>query len=171
MQTRGKIVLIFVLILLISVFAYIQVRFITKAKWDYSGIKLKDLGLDKVTFYIFFKINNPGLLSLTISEQDYSIFLNDSYVSRVVNPDDTKIKAEGVSVIPFLIQLKPGDVVKAGVNNFSALLSKSKRSQMKIRITGKLTLKLGPVTIKRLPFDMNSTLAELTAPDPDTLKT
>lgn len=168
---RPVLLIIFILILLACVFAYIQVRFITKAKWDYSGIKLEDMGLDKVSFYIYFKINNPGLLSLTISEQDYSVFLNNSYISRVVNPDDTKIKAGGPSVIPFLIVLKPGDVLKAGADNFSALLSKSKRSQMKIRITGRLTLKLGPLTIKKLPFDMNSTLAELTAPDPDKLKT
>lgn len=171
MQRKHILWLLLVLILSVGFFIYKQISYITKGKWEPAGFKIEDIGPSMVSFYIYFKLNNPGLLSLTISQQDYNIYLNNSYVTRVVNKGDTVIKAQGVSSIPFLIQFRVGDVVKAGLDNFSALLSKEKRSKLKVRIEGKLTLTLGYLTIKKLKFDVESTIAELSEGDKTEIKT
>lgn len=98
-----KLTISFLIILIITLiyFLYKQVMYIIKAKWEYGGFRLVNADLQSVSFIIFFNVTNKGFLSVTISEQDYDVYLNDSFISKVNNKNDSYIKARGTSRIPF----------------------------------------------------------------------
>ena len=83
----------------------------------YSNFKLRSINLDGVSFDVFFNVNNPGMLAVTVAEQDYNVYINDTFISRIISTDDQEIRANGTSPISFLINVKLSDLLKAGINN------------------------------------------------------
>ncbi len=150
-----------VLILAIGFFLYWQVRLLVNAVWKYAGFQIKNITADGISFYMFFNVDNPGLLALKVSEQNYNIFINGNLVSNVVNEDDQFIKSQDVSKLAFLINLKFNDLVKVGLNNIKFFINKAEREKIKIKIEGVLTLQLDFITIKKLKFSQESTLQDL----------
>lgn len=55
----------------------------------------------------------------------------------------------------------------AGVNNINSFLSKAEREKIKIRIKGMLTLNISILEVKKLDFDMTSTLKEMKEEKPE----
>ena len=152
---------IIAIILAIGFFIYWQVRLLVKAKWQYSQFKLRTISLDGVSFDVFFNVNNVGMLAVTVAEQDYNVYINDSFVSRIVSTDDQEIKAESTSPISFLINIKLSDLLKTGINNITFLTNPSEREKIKIKIDGVLTLKIGALTVKKMKLKIETTLADL----------
>src|SRR3990172_10258715 len=116
-------ILLLILLAIIALIAYLawQVRLLAKAKWTPAGYWINSVGLDKISLLLFFNIDNKGDISLTAADQNYDIFINGMFVSRVSNPVDTTIYANSKSKLPFLIEVKTDDLIRAGINNISAL--------------------------------------------------
>lgn len=152
--------IILAIVVLIS-YLFWQVRLLAKSKWTPAGYFVKSLGLDKISLYLFFNLNNKGDISLTVAEQNYNIYINGMFVSNVQNPADTTIYANSESRLPFLIDVKTNDLLKAGINNVSALVDKAERDKIKVKIAGVLTIKFGPMTVKKLAFEQESTLGDM----------
>jgi LEA14-like dessication related protein len=138
-----------------------QFDYIYNAKWAMGGVKNLKVALDKISFTLFYNVDNKGDLSVIISGQNYDVFVNGKFVSKITNDEDVKIKSNSVSKIPFYVNLDPKDVVKAGIANISDLLNNQKN--VKILIKGKLNIKAGIVNMKKYPFELPFTLADVTS--------
>lgn len=137
-----------------------QFDYIYNAKWTMGGVRNLKLALDKISFTLFYNVDNKGDLSVIISEQNYDVFVNGKFVSKITNKDNVKIKSNSVSKIPFYVNLDPKDVVRAGLANVVDLMNNQKN--VKILIKGSLNIKAGIINLKKYPFELPFTLADVT---------
>lgn len=151
-------------ILLVGVYVKTQLNKIYGAKWTFAGLKTHDATGGKMKATVYFKIDNKSDISVNISEQDYSIYVNDMYVSNVKNPSNIKIKSNSVSIIPFMIEFSYKDIAQAGILNLSDLISN--KGNIKIKIKGNLNIKAGIINLKKYPFELEQTLAEMMSGKP-----
>lgn len=148
----------------ISTYLYNQFNKIYNASWTYAGAKNIKLGFDKITFTVFFAVDNKGDLSVDISEQNYTVFLNGKPISAIINKPNVVIASNAKSKIPFYISITPKDALKAGATNLADLIGD--KSRVKIAIVGNLDIKAGIVKLKKYPFALNYTLAEILGDEP-----
>lgn len=146
---------------LVGIYLKKQFDYIYNAKWVMGGVKNLKLALDRISFTLFYNVDNKGDLSVIISEQNYDVFVNGKFVSKITNNEDVKIKSKSISKIPFYVSLDPKDVVKAGIANIADLLGNQKN--VKILIKGNLNIKAGVVNLKKYPFELPFTLADVTS--------
>lgn len=141
---------------------YLKKQFdgIYNAKWTIGKVKNLKVALDRVSFTLFYNVENKGDLSVIISEQNYDVFINGTFVSKINSPTDVKISSRGTSQIPFFVSFVPKDLVRAGLSNISDLLNN--QANVKILIKGALNIKAGIVSLKKFPFELPFTLADVT---------
>ena len=158
---RGLIIgLIVAAILVVVAYLYMQYRRLLDATWTFAGTKLKSFAFDKLSAEINFDIDNRGDLEVVVSEQEYDVFLNNSFISHVSNKEDVTIAAQSVSRMPLAVEIKTQDFIKALGSNWKAILLGDK-SNVIIKIKGFFTLKVGLLAVKKLPFEMSLTLKEI----------
>lgn len=146
-------------ILLVGVYVKRQLNKIYDAKWSFAGAKVHDTTGGRMKATIFFNVDNKGDISVDISGQDYGIYVNNMYVSSVKSPMNIKIKSNAVTKIPFMIDFAYKDIVQAGFMNLSDLISN--KGNIKIKIKGNLNIKAGIINLKKYPFELEQTLAEM----------
>jgi LEA14-like dessication related protein len=143
----------------VTVYLKKQYNKIYNAVWTFAGAKIQTISLQKIKFTVFFRIKNEGDLSIIVSEQDYNVLVNDIFVSKVINKTDFIIASNATSKIPFDVDFKPIDAIKAGLGNLEQFLTD--KSKIRITLKGKLTLKAGILKLRALPFEMTYTLKEI----------
>ena len=101
MNKSGKIVIISLVVLLLSIIGFfiVQVRKLINADWTYAGFKITNLSLQKVTITLYLKVENDGVLSVAVTNQNYDAYLNNNFVSKITNNQPFLIKP-GVSYMP-----------------------------------------------------------------------
>lgn len=141
---------------------YLKKQFdkIYNAAWTYGGVKNLKLGFDRISFTLFYNVDNKGDLSVIISEQDYDVTVNGVFVSKIKNATNVKIASRGITKIPFYVDFAPKDLLSAGLKNISDLLSN--KQNVKILIKGHLNIKAGIISLKKYPFELGFTLADIT---------
>jgi hypothetical protein len=158
---RGLIIgLIIAAILVIAAYLYMQYRKLLDATWTFAGSKLKSFGFDRLKAEINFDIDNRGDLEVVVSEQEYDVFLNDAFISHASNKEDVTIKAQSVSRMPLLVDIKTQDFIKALGSNWRTILLGDK-SNVIIKVKGYFTLKVGLLAVRKLPFEMSLTMKEI----------
>jgi LEA14-like dessication related protein len=159
MNKSGKIVIISLVVLLLSIIAYffVQIRKLINAEWTYAGFKITNLSLQKVTLTLYMKVENDGVLSLAIANQNYDAYLNNNFVSKIKNTQPFLIKP-GVSYMPLELDINLADAIKAGWQNLLSLVTD--KSKANIIIKGTYELKLGLFSIKDMGIDLSFNLGD-----------
>lgn len=159
MNKSGKIVIISLVVLLLSIIAYfvVQVRKLINADWTYAGFKITNLSLQKVTLTLYMKVENDGVLSLAIANQNYDAYLNNNFVSKIKNNQPFLIKP-GVSYMPLELDINLADAIKAGWQNLLSLVTD--KTKANIIIKGTYELKLGLFSVKDVVLDLNFNLGD-----------
>jgi len=141
---------------------YLKKQFdkIYNAAWTYGGVKNLKLGFDRISFTLFYNVDNKGDLSVVVSEQDYDVIVNGVFVSKIKNTSNVKIVSKGITKIPFYVNFAPKDLIAAGLKNISDLLNNKKN--VKIVIKGHLNIKAGIISLKKYPYELAFTLADIT---------
>jgi len=141
--------------------AYLQYRRIM----DYT-LKFKRLSVNKITatlidMNIFLLLENKSNVTYTIKSQEYMVYINDMFVSKLVNNNPTQIKAKSFSDLALNVQFNPSDVMnKLGYGSVvGALVSPEKTI---IRIDMKLKVSIYGITVS-IPFSYTTNMKELTA--------
>ena len=159
MNKSGKIIIFGLIFLLITIIAFfiIQVRRLINANWTYAGYKIIDISLQKVVIRLYMKVENSGVLSVAVTNQNYDIYLNKNFVSKITNNEPFLIKP-GVSYMPLDVDIKLADAVKAGWQNLLSLLAD--KSKANIIIKGTFELKLGLFSVKGVELNQSFNLGE-----------
>src|ERR1044071_7687484 len=117
-QIRAAILLtILAIMIVLGIYVYMQYDKLKNAKWKYAGTKINSLGLQTNVFTLYLSVDNPGDLSVTISGQDYTVYLNELQVAKIQNKTDIPIAPNGVSIVPLQIVIETKDLINAGVQN------------------------------------------------------
>ena len=147
-------------ITLVGIYLNRQFNKLKSAEWIFGGAKNIKLGIDRIRFTVLYNVHNEGDISVVMYGQDYDVFVNGTFVAKVKNETDVKIKSNRVSQIPFNVDFSLKDLIKAGLFNFSDILTN--KEKVDIVIKGFLNLKIGILTISRQPFELKFNLAEIT---------
>ena len=103
------------------------------------------------------KVENDGVLSLAIANQNYDAYLNNNFVSKIKNTQPFLIKP-GVSYMPLELDINLADAIKAGWQNLLSLVTD--KSKANIIIKGTYELKLGLFSIKDMGIDLSFNLGD-----------
>ncbi len=159
-KKRVILLVLFTLILAVLIFLAVQYYKLYDAPWDFAGTQIKEKSFSKVSFAVFFKIKNSGFASASVTGQDYDVFVNDKFLSKIINYNNVFIAANSNTYLPLLIEMKLQDLIRVGFSNFDAILND--KSKVIIKIKGTLTLKtLWFITIKDRDFEEIMTLEEI----------
>lgn len=156
---KGKIIILALVVVLITVIAYVvyQLNKINKAVFQYAGAKIKSISLKKIELTLYMKMVNEGTMSVTVSNQEYDVYLNDKFVSHIKNSQPFKIKP-GVNVMPLDVYINISDVIKAGWANLSQLLTD--KSKVNVSLKGNYDLKIGFIRVGKRPFEQTFNLGQ-----------
>ena len=101
MTKTGKIIIGLLIGAIVGIIVYLlnELNKISKAPLEYAGFKINSASISKVDLTAFFKLNNTGSLDIMISDQEYDVYINDKFVSRISNPDKITI-APGENILP-----------------------------------------------------------------------
>jgi LEA14-like dessication related protein len=159
MNKSGKIVIISLVVLLLSIIGFfiVQVRKLINADWTYAGFKITNLSLQKVTITLYLKVENDGVLSVAVANQNYDAYLNNNFVSKITNNQPFLIKP-GVSYMPLELDINLADAIKAGWQNLLSLVTD--KTKANIIIKGTCELKLGLFSIKDMTIDLSFNLGD-----------
>lgn len=162
-EKKGKIIIWSLVAILISMIAYVvwQLLKITKAPLNYVGAKINSISLNSIKLTAYFKLVNTGDAHVTISGQDYDVYLNGKFVSHMKYSNPITI-APGENILPLEVTIGLSDVLKAGWANLTELLTD--KSKINITLTGKFSVKISIFEFKNVKIDETFNLAEVGKP-------
>jgi LEA14-like dessication related protein len=152
MTKTGKIIIGLLIGAIVGIIVYLlnELNKISKAPLEYAGFKINSASISKVDLTAFFKLNNTGSLDIMISDQEYDVYINDKFVSRISNPDKITI-VPGENILPNRITFTLADVLKAGIANLSYIISD--RDKVNISLKGKRSMKIGFISFNNVEIN------------------
>jgi len=104
--------------------AYLLIQF--KKLMDYtikfSRFQKVKISPNELIFDIFVKLDNPSNLALTLTNQNYDVYINNNFVTNVNTSVQTTLKAKTSTEFPLRINVNPNDITKAMGTNWAILL-------------------------------------------------
>lgn len=131
---------------------------------DY-GLGFKKLKVNKLTpelwsFDIVMNFVNKSLFGFTLVEQDYDLYVNDVFISKMTDYTKTYVKPKGESLLNLTVRFDPKVIVQQLKTNYATMLLKP--NQTKIRLDMKMGVNvLGMKVI--IPYVYHDTLQGLIA--------
>lgn len=144
---------------------YAQYRKLMNYTIKLKGFKLKTATLKLINFDLFINFTNNSDLKFVISDQEYKVYLNNQFVTKLANKNDVVVGAKSTSIIPINIQFNPSSVLQLLGQNALTILASPNKIVVKVDIK----LKVALYGIKfSIPYVYESTLKELMTPTPST---
>lgn len=144
--------------------AYIQYRKLMNYVVKVGGVKFKKISASAISFDLFIKFTNNSDINFELSGQEYSVYLNDKFVTKIANTNSVQVLSKATNTIPVNVSFNPSDAIKLIGGNFSNILLHPET--IKLKIDGKLKVKLYGFT-KAIPFVYESNLKDLMASKKD----
>jgi LEA14-like dessication related protein len=162
-MNKGRIIIWSLVAILISVIVYVayQLIKITKSPLTYKGFKINSISLSRINLTAYFKLVNSGDAQVTISGQDYNVYLNGKFVSHMKYSNPIII-APGENILPLEVNIGLSDVLKAGWANLTELLTD--KSKVNITLNGKFSVKISVIEFKNVKIDETFNLADIGKP-------
>ena len=142
-------------------FAYFQYQKIMDYVIGFKKMKVNSASLNNIDLDLFLNFTNKSNLKFTIKEQDYSVYVNDVYITKLVNYSSTLINANSTSPITLNVKFNPQTVAKTLGSNIINMMSNL--GQMKLRIDMKLKVSIYFITVS-IPYSYVTTLKEIMHP-------
>jgi LEA14-like dessication related protein len=139
---------------------YLQYRKLMNYTVKLGGAKFKQVTAKVFNFDLFIKFTNNSDVNFVISGQEYKVYLNDKFVTKISNSNEVNILPKATNVIPINVDFNPTEVLNLIGSNFANILLSPET--IKIKVDGKLNAKLYGFT-KGIPFVFEKNLKDLMA--------
>jgi LEA14-like dessication related protein len=131
---------------------------------DY-GLGFKKLKVNKLTpelwsFDIVMNFVNKSVFGFTLVEQDYDLYVNDVFISKMTDYTKTYVKPKGESFLNLNVKFDPKVIVQQLKTNYALMLLKP--NQTKIRLDMKMGVSVLGIKIV-IPYVYHDTLQGLIA--------
>lgn len=143
---------------------YLQYEKLMNYIIKFKGIKVKTLTAKVFNFDVFINFTNKSDIKFDIIEQDYKVYLNDKFVTKLANPGVTQILPNSTNVIGVNVNFNPSEVLSLLGKNVTSILLKPETINVKIDIKLKVSLYGIKVAI---PYVYAATLKEMMAKPKD----
>lgn len=138
--------------------AYLQYRKIMDYAMRFKSIKIKKLSATLFDFDLSLWFLNKSDLKFVINSQSYSVYLNDHFVTKLVNYGDTVILPKKESPLSLNVKFNPQDALKTININAVDLIAHPEKVNIKIDMKMKVSMWGLPISI---PYVYQSTLKEM----------
>jgi len=145
--------------------AYLQYKKIMDYVIKFKRIKINSLDLNFIDFNLYLLLENKSNVEYTIKSQEYSIYINNKFLTKLQNQTSNVIKPKSFSEIGLNVKLNIGDIRNA-LGKGSILSSVLSPEKILIKIDTKLKVSLFGLTIN-IPYVYETNLKELTTPKQD----
>ncbi len=142
-----------------GVYLYEQLNKLTNYCISVKKVRLNKFATTSADIDLSLNFVNSSKLLITLYSQEYIVYLNDAFVSKVSNAVKQDIKPESASILNVKLQFNPKDAVKIASANIVDLLTKP--DNVSIKISSSLNVGVGPGKFK-IKYDYVTTLKELT---------
>jgi LEA14-like dessication related protein len=123
----------------------------------------KSFTKDNISMEIWMKILNRSTFALIIKSYSFDIFLNNNFISKIENDQDTIINPQSVNIIKVNLSIKPANILKGQLLLDLVTYYLIDQSRIVIKVMGNLFAQTNFIKIK-LPINYQSNFKELTAP-------
>jgi LEA14-like dessication related protein len=139
--------------------AYLQYKKIMNYVMKFTRAKINNISLNNIDFNIYISFENKSDLTFTIRQQEYDVYINDVFLTKIVNYAPNVIKANSVSEIGVNISANPKEVwSKIGKNALNLLMESEK---IRIKTVMKMKVKVFFITVT-IPYTYEGTLKDYT---------
>jgi LEA14-like dessication related protein len=128
-----------------------------------SGAIIKKLSANEISFTLIYKVTNKGDLGVTVTNQKYSVYINNTQVSTITNSQPLKIKGGSTTSFPLNVDINPQEDLSKVLNLDTLLMGISNKNSIVFKISGVFSFSAGILKLKDFPFEETFTLADLTA--------
>ncbi len=137
---------------------YLQYKRLMNYTIKFKGLRLKTLSAKQFVFDIFLNFTNDSDLKFDIVSQDYKVYLNDNFVTSLVNNSPITILPKSPTVIGVNVSFDPTKVLNILNRNYASILLRPETVKIKVDIKLKVSLYGFKVSI---PYVYEDTLKAL----------
>lgn len=170
MNKVGKWILGLSIVGVVVGFAY---KVMTEAKkladfcYDFGGYKLTGLSLNEITMDIIVRIKNKSNVNVVLSGYNFKVFVNGTFISRVMGNKPQPIFAGKKEPIVLGIVFDPREVLKGLFTVNNLVTAGLDQSKIIVKVSGYFSVNVGGVKVDNFPKEMESSLADMLKPDPN----
>ena len=144
----------------VGTIAYYQYKKIIDYIIGFRNVKINKITATDVSFDLFLNCTNKAKVGYEIESQKHDVYINNVFVTSLINNAPTHIAPESVSVLGLNIQFNPQDALKKINKTFVAVLSNP--NAIMIKIDTKMKVKIGFVKVS-IPYVYEDTLKNMMA--------
>lgn len=138
--------------------AYLQFQKIKDYCISVNKIKLKHFDFNNADIDLYMNFVNKSSLNLSIVRQEYLVYINDAFVTKISNAITQSIKANSISVVSAKIQFSPKQILSVLKLNAATLAVSP--DTVKVKISANMKIGYGILKIN-INYDYVTTLKEL----------
>jgi LEA14-like dessication related protein len=139
-------------------YLYLQFKKLKSTKICFKGLKVKSISGKDVNFDVFLNVNNSSDAKIEIVSQNYDLYLNNKFITKVSNNAPSVIQANADSLLGVNVSFNPSDVLK--VIGQSALAMITQPETVKVKLDIKLKVKFFGFKIS-LPIVVEKSIKDL----------
>jgi len=157
---KGRLIILLLVLLLLSVVTYliVQLRKVNSAVWTYAGVKIKSLSFKKIELTAYFRVTNNGMATITLSNQEYDVYLNGKFLSHMKYSQPFTIMP-GTNTMPLEVVANLSDILKTGWANLSQILTD--KSKLSVNLKGTYSLKIGFLSFNKQGLNQTFSLGSM----------
>jgi LEA14-like dessication related protein len=148
------------LITISGAIAYYQYKKIIDYVIGFKNVKFNKITANDVNFDLFLNYTNKAKVGFEIESQKHDVYINNVFVTSLINNAPTHIAPDSVSVLGLNIQFNPQDALKRINKTFAAVLANP--SAIMIKIESKMKVKIGFFKVN-IPYVYEDTLKNMMA--------
>ena len=136
---------------LTSFLLYRKLKQLLEYNLKFQRLKINRLSLTDMDLNIFILFKNPSKLTIVLARQEYEIFLNGVYITKLTSNKQQVIKPDGVSTLNVQLKADPQLIFQKLAHMQKPLELITNFKSQKLKLVTKLYVRLGifkiPVTI------------------------
>jgi LEA14-like dessication related protein len=128
-----------------------------------QGVKVLSRDKENIKLLVKMGITNPSDLTLTLTEQEYDIYLNGIYITRLKSVVPQVIYENSTSTLELTVDINYKDIlskmnVASGTTISEKLAMVANLKQQKLKLSCKLSIKYGILPSIPIVYDYEDTL-------------
>ncbi len=119
--------------------AYLQYKKIMNYVVKVTSIRVKSITAQLFDFDLFVNLTNKADVSYSILSQEYKVYVNDKFLSQLVNLATIDVPKKGSVDMPINVKIKPDDVLNLLKTSYAELILTPEKVSVKIDIKLKVS--------------------------------
>jgi LEA14-like dessication related protein len=117
-----------------------QYRKLMQYRIGVKGFKIRQLSASNVLFDLYLTFNNDSDIGFTIKNQQYEVYMNGKYISKISNTKYVNVNPKATNIIPVAVTLNPTQISRAVGKNWVGLLLQPQQVTISIKMTLNVSL-------------------------------